>query len=262
MDSINIRNVGISLIVLALIVAAAFAVLKRGAPSGPAAAESHVLPGSVTPSGDYKYVEDQPYYTIAATYPAKTALQGDADVKARHTIEQALSDRIAQFKQNGGFANLTPGDIEMQGLGPERKYALNLEYKAYSGAGYVSYAYTIYEDTLGAHPNAYYLTLVFDKNGNEIALKNLFKNGSDYLARIAGDATVQVKAELTRRLGADPGESFFDEGTAPKDENFENFVIDGDTMVFLFPPYQVAAYAAGAFQARVPLSELSDIRFK
>jgi hypothetical protein len=105
---------------------------------------------------------------------------------------------------------------------------------------------------------------VFDAQGNELGLADLFVATStnphaDWLNQISGIATVQIQDELTKRLGETPGDSFFSEGTAPKEENFQNFVIDGNDLVFLFPPYQVAAYAAGTFDVRIPLSQLKDV---
>lgn len=256
----NAKQIGLVLVAIGAAVIIFGALAQRGPTAQAPARETRVLQGSLTPAGDYAYEEHAPYYDIVAAYPAKTPLSGGADAKARLAIEQAIADRIAEFKQNGDFENLTAEDIELQGIGGDRKYALTLEYKVSQGAGYHSYAYTVYEDTLGAHPNSYYMTLSFDKDGNEVTLTDIFEPGSNYLERISQIATAQVGTELARRLSADPGESFFREGVAPSAENFQNFYFEGDAIVFLFPPYQVAAYAAGAFQARIPLSELSDVR--
>lgn len=254
------KQIGIALVAIGAAVIIFGAIAARQGGGETTMRETHVLQGTTTAAGDYKYEEDAPYYRITALYPAKTPLQADADRKARRAIEQSLADRIAEFKQNGNFDSLTQEDIDIQGLGEDRKYALGMEYKETQGSGYVSYVYTIYEDTLGAHPNAYYSTLTFDKEGSEIALADLFKEGSEYLSRISAEVRAQIHTELSRRLSADPGDSFFEEGVAPNDENFRNFHLEGDSLAFLFPPYQVAAYAAGAFQARIPLSTLSDIR--
>jgi hypothetical protein len=115
---------------------------------------------------------------------------------------------------------------------------------------------------LGAHPNLYYKTFVFDREGNRLALADLFAASSTasstgYLSQISGIATAQIKDQLASRLGEAPGGGFFAEGTAPNPDNFQNFVIDGGDLVFLIPPYQAAAYAAGSFEVRIPLSQLS-----
>ncbi len=215
------------------------------------AQEQHVLAGTTTPQGDYQYSENAPYYTIEAQYPAH-----------RLAIEQALADSITQFKKDGNFANLTAEDVQIQGLGPDRKYAFDAEYKTYSAPGYTSYFYTIYEDTLGAHPNSFFLIFVFDKDGNEVALANLFKPGARYLDRLSAEAQKQVLAQLAERVGAPVTPDMADTvriGTEPSPETLQFFYIDGDALVLAFPPYQVAAYAMGSFEARIPLADLQDI---
>jgi hypothetical protein len=229
-------------------------------PVGPAVEESHVLAGTLTEQGDYLYAEDKEYYAIQAAYPAKTPLAPEADRKARAAIEQGIAAEIARFKSDSGLDTLTAEDAKMQNLSAERRYALGMEYQEATSTGTVSYAYQVYADTLGAHPNLYYATFVFDREGNQLALGDLFAASSTaYLARISEIATAQVKDELTRRLGGAPGDSFFAEGTASDEGNFANFVIDGDELVFLIPPYQVAAYAAGSFEVRIPREQISGI---
>jgi len=48
-------------------------------------------------------------------------------------------------------------------------------------------------------------------------------------------------------------------GTAPVPENYENWVLTPDALVFTFEPYQVAAYAAGPQIVTIPLADLADI---
>jgi hypothetical protein len=230
------------------------------APQG--SAITHVLAGTPAANGNYEYVENADYYTIDVAYPGVVSLQGAAGAKAELTIEQALADDIAQFKSDGNFANLTPEDVQIQGLGPDRKYVYGAEYKEYQSPGTVSYVFLIYEDTLGAHPNGFYRTFVFDTDGNELTLGDLFKPGAAYLPRLSDESYKQIVAELATRVGSEPDASMLDEvriGTSPTPETLQFFYLDGDTLVLLFPPYQVAAYAAGSFEVDIPLSSLQDI---
>jgi len=218
---------------------------KATAP-GPSGQEQSILMGSATPQGDYKYTEEGPYYVIEARYPA-----------GRPAVEAALAASIAQFKEDGNFANLTAEDIQIQGLGPDRKYAYDAEYKTYNAPGYTSYFYTIYQDTLGAHPNGFFLTFVFDKEGNKVSLAQLFPNNPNWLEELSLVVSNEVVAQMKQRTGLDDiTGSVFAEGLATKEENFQTFVIDGDMLVVEIPPYQVAAYAMGSFEVRTPLKGL------
>jgi hypothetical protein len=201
--------------------------------------------------GDLVYEEDKPYYKITAVYPGGV-------LRAKDAVEAV----IAQFKEDTQVENLTPEDVEVQGLGGERKYTLDITYKKYESPSTYSYAFTIYQDTLGAHPNGFYATLTFDKSGNELMLEDLFQEGSGYLDQLSQLAYEGVVTELEAKTGAAPTEDMFDTarvGTAPSPEALQFFYIEGQTLHLLFPPYQVAAYAAGSFDIAIPLNELADI---
>lgn len=245
-------------LVLLVAVAAVFGLFSRvQAPGLPAAEYKHLLAGTTTPAGYYSYTENAPYYLINLDYPATTTLQGAADAKARLAIEQALKDRMDEFLANGDFAHLTAKDVEIQGLGEHRKYALGMTYQTYESPDYVSYVYTIYEDTLGAHPNGYYVTLVFNRNGERVSIGDILAHNPNGLEELSLLASTQAVNELKRRIGVDDVTgAVFPEGLSPTKENYSNFYVEGDTLHILFPPYQIAAYAAGSFNVAVPLKDL------
>lgn len=253
------------LVVLGLIFAglASFTTAPVAAPT--AGDKSAILGGTLGSDGAYHYSDDSEYYRIEADYPARTGLADAADLKVRTTIEQDLAQQIATFKTDSGLDVLTPQDAEIQGLTNERKYALALEYMPLTSSTTVSFAYQVYADTLGAHPNLYYKTFVFDQDGNRLALGDVLKNNPNWLEELSLLVSQDVTAQLKTRLdslpqgneGADVTDSIFAEGLVAKEENFENFVVDGDSLVILIPPYQVAAYAVGPFEVRLPLSEVN-----
>jgi hypothetical protein len=223
---------------------------------------SPILGATSTEGGDYHYVENKSYYTVDITYPAQLSLATDASIKAERVIEQALADDIAQFKQDGDFANLTPADIQTQGLGGDRKYAFGATYEKYEGTNTVSYVFLVYEDTLGAHPNSFYSTFTFDQNGNLLQLADLFKPSSNYLNVLSPLAYQGVVSQLKAKEGSAPGSDELDTarmGTAPTADALQFYYIDSNTLHLLFPPYQVASYAAGAFDVPIPMSELNNI---
>lgn len=224
------------------------------------------LGGTLSATGDFAYTEDKPYYRITASYPAKTGLQATADAKARATVEQGLAGEIATFKADSRLDMLTAQDAEIQGLDGDRKYALDMQYKAYSSTTTVSYVYQVYSDTLGAHPNAYYLTYTFDQDGNLLKLADVLDKNPNWLEElsllVSQDVTTQLKARLGQYLpqgdeGPDVTGAIFAEGLAAQEDNFKNFALSDGDLLILIPPYQVAAYAAGSFEVRIPLSEIN-----
>jgi hypothetical protein len=224
---------------------------------------SHLLSGTLDETGAYSHVEDGEYWTIEATMPQRTALfrwwKPGPDEHVRTAIESWLLGDIAEFKKNIGAGALTP---EQQAVieGSAGTYSYDAKYQRFQSADdrLMSYEYDIYVDTGGAHPNTYFKTFVFDRDGTMLKLADLF-TPSSYLERLAATSTAQIMNDLGTRLKVDPTGALFADGLTPKEENFSNFVIDGDTLVLLFPPYQVAAYAAGPFEVRIPLSNLADV---
>ncbi|HVV14806.1 MAG TPA: DUF3298 domain-containing protein [Candidatus Paceibacterota bacterium] len=231
------------------------------------APESHPLPGEVIGEGLYQYTEDKPYYHIEVLYPPHTALKGSADVAARAYMEGELAKQVASFKEENNLDALTPEDVQIQGLGGDRKYTLGIDYKAYAWKDTVSFVYSVYVDTLGAHPNGFYRTFVFDAGGNNLTLENLFVSGSPYLNRLSAAAYSLVLAQLKEKAGevTPDMEETVRMGTEPTPEALQFFYLQDGDLHLLFPPYQVAAYAAGSFDVAIPLSDLADIldpRFK
>ncbi|HVY73041.1 MAG TPA: DUF3298 domain-containing protein [Candidatus Paceibacterota bacterium] len=220
-----------------------------------------ILHGTPTSNGQLEYSESAPGYSIDVLYPSTTGLEVKADVKARTTLEQGLADLLKGFKDD--LANmLTPEELARLAQ-DDRSYEYDLAYQAYRGQATVSYVFTIYEDTGGAHPNSFFKTFVFANDGAELKLADLFTPGSNYLTRLSSLAYDGVVAQLKQKLdGAEVVDSDLDtihDGTKPDTTSFQSFYIDGTNLHLLFPPYQVAAYAAGVFDVEIPLSKLQDI---
>lgn len=203
------------------------------------------------------------YYDITSVYPGETTLKktagASADARAVALLKGFIEDQIAQFKKDGNFANLTPQDVTMQGLDQGRKYLLNIDYKTYAGAKTVSYVFTLEQDTLGAHPNAFYRTFTFDsKTGANLELSDLFTG--DYLGALSKLSRAKLPPIIAARESVSVSEldpSMMNSGTTPDAANFQAFYIDGAKFVIVFPPYQVGPYVLGPLSLPIPFSELS-----
>ncbi|HEY4519702.1 MAG TPA: RsiV family protein [Candidatus Paceibacterota bacterium] len=200
--------------------------------------------------------EEAEWYTIEAHYPADVFLENGAKKRVLGALESATVSMVRAFKE--GFSSPSPEDIEfLASVG--RKHEQRISYIPYRSEEYVSYAFQIYEDMGGVHPNSAYRTLVFDMNGNGVMLADLFIEGSPYLELISVEVRRQIKKQLSVRMENSSENLLFEEGVEPKAENFGNFVVDEDTLVFLIPPYQVAPYVAGSFEVKIPLKNLKDV---
>ncbi len=86
--------------------------------------------------------------------------------------------------------------------------------------------------------------------GQPLALQDLFLPGASYLQTIADFCAADLQKR--DRLG-------FPEGVAPKAENFQNWAIADQGLIFYFDPYQVAAYAMGPSQVMMPYTALKGM---
>ncbi len=120
----------------------------------------------------------------------------------------------------------------------------------------VSLVFDISDYTGGAHPNAYYRTFTFDLAQEHIlTLDDLFADTPNALAVISPI----VQQDLLTRLGDMTDPTRIESGTGLVPENYQNFAITPDGLIFFFPPYQVAAYAAGPHEVHLPLAQISSV---
>ena len=206
------------------------------------------------------YTDHGQYYDIAANYPTTTPMEGSANAAAIASMRSYVSSEIASFMQQGHFDTLTPTDVKMMGYDQGRKEKLQIVYLySTSPAGTprtVSYIFTEYTDTLGAHGNTFFRTFTFDtKTGQELSIGDLFTPGSDYLAKLSSLS----RSYLAQNLGQFADTQMVDAGTRAVEKSFQNFFLDNGTLAILFAPYDVAPYAAGPQTVRIPVSELSGL---
>ena len=186
--------------------------LPTTATSTAVSATKSVVPAP--PAAPLHIIEHGQYYDVDVQYPSATPLLSSASTDANTAAVQILKtfsqNTIATFKADGQFATLTPADAKIQGLDQGRKYALSDGYTTYSGAHTVSYAFNLYEDTLGAHPNTYFRTFTFDtQTGRSLALSDLFTPGMDYVTEIS----TLSRAVLIRQEGSGADMTSINAGT-------------------------------------------------
>lgn len=110
----------------------------------------------------------------------------------------------------------------------------------------------------GAHPNHDIITFNYMMpDGWRVYLPEIFA-GKPALEKISALAIEQLSATL---LGPDSmsDPEWVQSGAGPQWSNFQDFLLLEDTLVIRFPPYQVAAYAAGDQRVEIPLAELTGL---
>ncbi len=219
--------------------------------------EESPVPETIPPQ---VFEEHGQYYDVVATYPSETALKAslglEADAAAVALMDEFVTDSIEEFMAQGNFEGMTPEEASFIGLTNDRKESIMIDYEEMLGSKTVSYVFTLFVDTLGAHPNAFYRTFTFDlSTGAELKIADLFVPRSEYLTRLSAIA----EFELAKSLGETADIDYIRQGVTPDALNFQSFAVEGDNLLLVFPPYQVAPYSAGTQEVSIPLSQLAEI---
>ena len=246
-----------SVIAVALFVGVAgFFIFKSTKPLSTVVIDTSGLPQS-------GYIEHAKYYDITTNYATSTpllALGVPSDATAIASMKKFVSDTISQFKSDGNFANLTPTDVATLGFSSDHKESLEIRYLIASSPHTVSYLFTVYENTFGAHPNTYFRTFTFDTTaGAELSLADLFISNASYLEKLSEISRRSLPDVIGGEVDAAFKKNFIDPGTTPNAKNFANFFFDNQDFVILFAPYAVAPYSAGPQTLRIPVSELASL---
>jgi hypothetical protein len=135
--------------------------------------------------------------------------------------------------------------------------SLDVTYEEFEhGAALRSVVFTVSTYTGGAHPNHYYLSTTVDTVADRALTleEDIFQPGADVIAALQP----LVVADLMEQQGESADADWIDTGT---DEltDYVAWAIDAGNLVLFFPPYQVAVYAFGGFQVRIPVDELAGV---
>ena len=172
-------------------------------------------------------------YEIDARYPQFGAPA--VDTKIRTLVE----GDIAELKGDAEGRALDAPDM------PPYQYDAFFDH-VYRGPDVVSARLMTNVYTGGAHGLPTVIGINIDRvSGRELTL--------DDALEMIGLSLRQLATEAKRQLEANQGEPLqFPEGASPVQENYATFYISKDKVTFVFQPYQVAAYAAGAPEISIP----------
>jgi hypothetical protein len=259
MEDMTPKNLFFSLLLLVVVgLVGAYFLSRSVSISGP-----NFTPQSDPSSSSEEVTENGQYYEISASFPSSVALSESATPSAKASSEAVIDawvkETIATFKTNSNLESLSEEDIRIQGLDQGRKYDLSITYEAYEGPATISYIFLIYEDTLGAHPNAYYRSFTFDAvSGKELRIADVFESGTylETLSRISRELLTPQIAQATQTPESELDTSYLETGTTPDPNNFQVFYLDSTNLVIVFPPYQVGPWVLGTQTVLIPRAEL------
>lgn len=136
-------------------------------------------------------------------------------------------------------------------LGSERlefPYEINLQYKITNNSNSLISLYSdFFNYTGGAHGNTIRYAYTINKEKEEIlSLKDLFNKGYDY-NKIIND-------EIKKQININP-EKYFESAKQFQEISYEqNFYIEKDNLVIYYQQYEIAPYASGIPEFKIPLN--------
>lgn len=134
---------------------------------------------------------------------------------------------------------------------PTGKYQAITEGKVlYNKNDLLAISLNYYQYTGGAHGISYQEVFNIDlRSGNILSLQDIFKPGSNY-KRI-------IDREIKHQISRNP-ENFFPEGEGGFQtiSNKQSFLLKDNYLIFYFQPYEIACYAAGIVEFKIPFSKL------
>ena len=185
-------------------------------------------------------------YTISYGYPVEVARYPNF----KQAVDEFLSTREAEFMM---FAQeFYSADFD------EYPYTMDITYSITSyGADIQSILFSIYEFTGGAHGNLYFHAITYDvANDMQIEFLDLFQEEFNPLWTISPIVQESLLMQLEDMSDAD----WIADGTGDEVfENYQNFVVTDEALVFHFPPYQVAPYAAGPQSVSIPWADINVV---
>lgn len=150
----------------------------------------------------------------------------------------------------------------------ETDFSQPISFNANTWSLYVDYARYDYSDevmglvfsvstyTGGAHPNHDFKTFTFDLNaGRELTLDDVLRADSNPWPTLSALAQIS----LTEQMGDFADAAWITDGTGENLENYHSWALDAENLYIFFPPYQVAAYAAGSFTVAIPLNSIGSL---
>ena len=164
--------------------------------------------------------------------------------------QQALTDYLTQTRE--GFINVS----EMPDA-RDKPYVLDAKGTAYGSGtpprGTQSVVFEIYQNVGGVHPQTWYKAFNYDLSKRApVTYDTLFKPGTKPLDVVFPVVESELQEQSGLEVAVLPGD-----GLDP--ENYQNFALTDDAVIFFFGQGELLPEAAGANQASVPRAILAPI---
>lgn len=200
-------------------------------------------------SKEVKKEHTNPDYILDVTYPQVENISGKEKINS--VLKTEIEKNIADFIKG-------VDDVQVFEGAATSSFSLNFE-SALSGPKILSIRMNYSEYSAGAaHPISYVhpFNYLLNEQKKIEKLSDVFTDVSSTLSILS----TLSRNDLKKQFGDDYEfmKDSIENGTAIKEENFQNFLFEKENFVIIFNPYQVAPYAAGILEVKIPYPELQN----
>lgn len=191
---------------------------------------------------EIKEIKGQEEYQLNAFYPVT---KYDTFNKA---ILEKVTTRVDDFKKQAA---------ELKGLDMYKNLSFDMNFDVYdSNDSMISVVFHIFTYLGGAHPFDEVETLTYDfKTNKMVTIEDLMKKNNNLLTVLSNFSYGKLKDET--RIKEYSTDEWLKKGLEPKKENYKNFAVEKDDIIFYFGRYELGPYVAGSFQLAVPNETLN-----
>lgn len=162
--------------------------------------------------------------------------------------KELVNQHIKEFKNETNSYSSSDRDY---------KYELSIDYKTYSASNnIISIIFNIAKNSSYlAHPDENIVTKLYDlSEDKEIGLKDIMEG--EYLKFVSETSEKHFNRDKTYKDNIDSSQ--FKDGIYPSVENYSNFILKEDKIVFIFPKYHLFSGNFGSTSVEIPYSDLKD----
>lgn len=181
-------------------------------------------------------------YVIQIEYPHLS------DKNLANYTREYIGDKKRQFIDN----------VQKLELTNDAKYEFKTDYQVNEMDDTVGVHLQVYEYTGGAHYIRNDKSYYYDKKNNKLVTILDFLEGEEALERLGNIAFYYVM-QYSQKHNLDFNQDMVKAGLKSEPLNYEYFNFEEDGLKLVFPPYQVAYYAAGEVSIKIPYQELGGI---
>ena len=194
----------------------------------------------------------EPFYKVSVAQPVlEGMLNKNSQNEVNASINAVITNVIDQFKKE-----VATNKVVFKFPNPS---SLTITYEVSRVDNkIISILFEVSDYTAGqAHPTNYALPFNYNVTTKKaILLSDMFNKNFDYLKMLSVISAKDLREQYKKE--GNNYDIFVTDGTSPKLENFQKFILTKSSLIIIFDPAQVGPYVEGIKKVQIPLNSISS----